>query len=122
MKTVLTSTRRGLDVTEWVTTGAAVVVSTTLYLRYRHPYLARGVVGDLLGFAVLGGCLAVRRQRARHEALVCLAGIGAVWCIRPIWPLRFSSTFWWVVVAVGLAIYVSMRQLVLTRGSVITEP
>lgn len=122
MKTALTSTRRGLDVTEWVTTGVAVVVSTTLYLRYRHPYLARGVVGDLLGFAVLGGILAVRRRRARHEALVCLAGIGAVSCLRPAWPLRFSSTLWWVVVAVGLAIYVSVRQRVLRQASVITEP
>lgn len=113
MKTVLTSNRRALDVTEWVTTGVAVVVSTTLYLRYRHPYLARGVVGDLLGFAVLGGVLVARCRRARHEALVCLAAIGVVWRIRPAWPLRFSSTFWWVVVALGLAIYVSLRQRVL---------
>lgn len=112
---VFTSPCRGLDVTEWVTTGVAVVVSTTLYLQYRHPYLARGVVGDVLGFAVLGGFVVVRRRRVRHEALVCLAAIGVVWRIRPAWPLRFSSIFWWVVVALGLAIYVSLRQLVLSQ-------
>ena len=81
-----------------------------LYLGLGHPYLARGVVGDLLGFAVLGGVLAVRRRRVRHEALVCFAGIGAVWSIGLTWPLRLPSAFWWVTVVVGLGVYLTVRQ------------
>jgi hypothetical protein len=116
METVFTTTRRAFDVAEWVTTGVAVVISTTLYLRNGHPYLARGVVGDLLGFALLAGVLAVRRRRARHEALVCLMGIGVVWSVRPAWPLSFSSNFWWGAVVLGLAIYLGIRQRILAQA------
>lgn len=106
----LTSIRRALDPAEWATTALATVVSTLLYLRHGHPYLARGVVGDLVGFAVLSGILAVRRRRARHEATVCLAAIGAVWCLHPDWPLRLHSTFWWAAVALGFGAYLTVRQ------------
>ena len=116
METAFTSTRRALDVAEWVTTGLALVLSTTLYLRHGHPYLARGVVGDLLGFALLAGVLGLRQRRARHEALVCLAGIGAVWSIRPAWPLSFSSNLWRGAVVLGLAIYLGIRQRMLAQA------
>lgn len=106
----MTSARRALDPAEWVTTALATVVSTLLYLWHGHPYLARGVVGDLVGFAVLSGVLAVRRRRARHEAVVCLAAIGAVWGLHPDWPLRLDSTFWWAAVVLGLGAYLAVRQ------------
>jgi hypothetical protein len=106
----ITSPRRALDPAEWTTTGVAVVTSSILYLRLGHPYLARGVVGDLVGFAVLGGVLAAGGRRARHESLVCFAGIGAVWAARPDWPLRLSSGFWWAAIVLGLSAYVAARQ------------
>lgn len=106
----LTSARRALDPAEWATTGAAVLTSTLLYLRLGHPYLARGVVGDLVGFAVLGAVLVGCGRRARHEAVVCFAGIGVVWAARPEWPLRIPSGVWWVTVILGLSAYVAIRQ------------
>lgn len=109
----LTTNRRSLDGAELATTGLAVVVSSALYLRQGEPYLARGVVGDLLGFGVLGAVLALRRHRVRHEALVCLAGIGAVLGLEPTWPVRLPPGFWWGTVAIGLTAYLAVRQRLL---------
>lgn len=112
----LTTTRLGLDRAELATTVAAVAVSSGLFVAFGHPYLARGVVGDLLGFAALAAVVVARRRRLRHEALVCLAGIALVAAVRPQWPLRLSGEFWWSAVAVGLAAYVAARQRRLRAG------
>jgi len=50
---VLTTRRFALSRSELGTTASAVVVSTTGYLLGGGPYLARGVVGDLLGLGLL---------------------------------------------------------------------
>ena len=63
---VLTTTRAGLDRAEFVTTAVAVAVSSGLYIAQGHPYLARGVVGDLVGLAVLSIVVVRRRRRLRH--------------------------------------------------------
>jgi hypothetical protein len=63
---MLTTTRLGLDRTELVTTAVAVAVSSSLYIAQGHPYLARGVVGDLVGLAVLSGVVIRWRRRLRH--------------------------------------------------------
>ena len=55
-----TTRRFALAPGEWGTTAVAALASTGAYLGAGGPYLARGVVGDLLGFAVLGGVGAVR--------------------------------------------------------------
>lgn len=95
---------------ELLTTSVAVVTSTAAYLTGGHPYLARGVVGDLAGFVLLGaGGLAVK-ARLRHEALVCLALIGVVVLIRPRWPLQLSEGVWWAVFVVGLGAYLAVRR------------
>jgi hypothetical protein len=113
----LTSSRWGLERSEVLTTCAAFAISTTLYLRYRHPYLARGVLGDLIGFAVLAAVLATGRRRLRHEALVCLAAILAVLAVHPEWPLRLRSAVWWLLVALGLLAYlVARRRLFVPEG------
>ena len=49
------ATRRfALSRTEWVTTAVAAAVSRAGYVAAGFPYLARGVVGDLTGFLLLG--------------------------------------------------------------------
>jgi len=96
----------------WSTAGAAAI-STALYVVLGEPYLARGVVGDLAGFAVLTGVLASSGRRARHEALVCLGLIGAVLVAQPDWPLRQGRAVWWTAVTVGLAGYLVVRTRVL---------
>ncbi len=101
---------------EVVSSFAAVVISTVLYLREGEAYLARGVVGDLVGLAVLGRVLQRRRARMRHEALICLAGISVVRALRPGWPLRVSSATWWLALAVALTGYVGARRSVLSRA------
>lgn len=105
----LTTADPGLSRSELATTAVAVAVSTALYLRYGHPYLARGVLGDLLGLAVLTGALVNRRRRLRHEALICLVGIGVLLAARPEWPLRYPSGVWWTVVGVALTGYLLAR-------------
>ena len=112
-----TTTEPVVDGREVATTIAATACSTVLYLREGHPYLARGVVGDLLGFAVLNTVLLSQRKRARHEALVCLAGIAAVHVVAPTWPLAESTRFWWSAVAAGLASYLALRRRVLAPSS-----
>ncbi len=108
-----TSTRRfGLSPWEWATTALAAVVSTVAYLADGYPHLARGVVGDLLGFLVLGAVAALLRARLKHEALLCLLLIAAVLAVRPMWPLELSEPVWWTVFFIGLATYVAVRRRV----------
>lgn len=104
----LSTTRWGLDAEELATTGAAAIVSAGLFVTYGGDYLARGVVGDLLGFAVLTAA-ALRGRRLRHEALVCLSGIGVVHVFAPRWPLSIGPAAWWTAFAVGLASYLIAR-------------
>lgn len=107
------TTTAAVDGREVATTVAATACSTALYLREGHPYLARGVVGDLLGFAVLSAVLLSQRARARHEALVCLAGIAVVRVAAPMWPLAKPPRFWWSTMAAGLTSYLALRRRVL---------
>ena len=111
----LLTARRGLDRSEWVTTVAAFVISTACYLRWRHPYLARGVVGDLVGLALLSG-VAWTGRRLRHEALVCLGSIAVVHVVDPEWPLAVADIVWWLAVVVAVAGYLAVRLRVGTGG------
>jgi hypothetical protein len=110
-----TTRRWGLDRAELATSAVAVVVSTWAFLAYGAPYLARGVVGDSLGFTVLLVPLVLRGRRGRHEALVCLAGIGLVHLLGWRWPLALPSTVWWAVFAVDLGTYLAVRWALLRR-------
>lgn len=110
-----TTTRTALDRAELGSTAIAVVLSTTGYLSGGPAYLSRGVVGDLLGLAVLAAVLLVRRARLRHEALLCLLLIGAVLLVAPQWPLQVAEPVWWVVFTVGLTGYLLVRHVVLVR-------
>jgi hypothetical protein len=103
-------TRRvGLDDGELVSSAIAAAVSGGLYLRFGHAYLARGVVGDLVGFGVLALPVVAHRARLRHEAMVCLAGIGVVHAREPEWPLQVGSSGWWAAFGAGLAGYLLVR-------------
>ena len=116
MSTPTLTTRRGaFDTAEWWSTGLAVVVSGSLYVWFSSPYLARGVVGDLVGFGVLAVPLVRRRVRLRHEAMVCLTGIGVVHAVGPQWPLRVPDAAWWAVFAAGLTGYLVVRDRRLRR-------
>lgn len=106
----LTSTRWGLDRAELVTTAAAVAVSTGLYLSRGHPYLARGVVGDLAGLGLLSLVVLVGRCRLRHEALLCLACIGVVLALDPRWPLRLPGIIWWSAILCAVIVYLFVRR------------
>lgn len=108
-----TASSARLDRVEALSTAAAAVVSTVLYLRQGHPYLARGVIGDIAGFVLLAGVLVSSRRRVRHEALVCLALIVLMLALRPEWPLRYRSSLWWAAVAAGLGGYLVVRTKVL---------
>ncbi|MEW6475221.1 MAG: hypothetical protein AB1679_23440 [Actinomycetota bacterium] len=110
----MTTGRLGLGRSELVTTALAFLVSSALWVSYGHPYLARGVLGDLLGLAGLTVVLWATRRRGRHEALCCLAAIGLVAALSPDWPLRVHDVVWWTAVAVAVAGYVAVRQRVLT--------
>ena len=105
------ATRRfALSSAEVGTTIAAAAVSSGAYLVGGFPYLARGVVGDLLGFAALGLVARGARARVEHEAAVCLAGIGLVLLANPGWPLVLPELAWWGLFTVGLAAYVLVRR------------
>ena len=74
-----------------------------------YPYLARGVVADLVGFGLLaGGGLAVR-ARVKHETAICLALIGLVVVASP--QLALPEPAWWALFLIGLAIYIAIRRL-----------
>ena len=111
-----TTSAWGLSRAEWATTSLAAVVSATAYLTAGSPYLARGVVGDLAGFALLSAVVLVRGARLRHEALLCLTGIGVVVALAPDWPLRLPDAAWWALFTVGLAGYLALRRLRGTRS------
>lgn len=106
----LTTRRFALSRGEWLTTAVAAAVSTTAYLAGGHPYLARGVVGDLLGFAGLAAAGLIVGGRVRHEAAVCLTLIGAVLLTRPSWPLEVPDAVWWIVFVAGLVGYLAVRR------------
>jgi len=113
---LLTTRRWGLSRSELATTALAVAASTTAYLVAGTPYLARGVVGDLVGFGVLGVLGALAGARVKHEALVCLTMIGLVLACAPQWPLRFPEGFWWAVFFPAFAIYVALRWRLCRAG------
>ena len=91
-----------------MTTVAAFAISSALYARWRHPYLARGVVGDLVGLALLS-LVATRRVRLRHEALACLGSIAVVLMVDPDWPLSIPDVAWWLAVVAAVAGYLAIR-------------
>jgi len=113
---VVTTGAWGLDRDEVATTAAAVVASSVAYVVLGDGYLAKGVVGDSLGFTVLGGALVTCGRRLRHEALWCAAGIALVHAAGVEWPLRFPARLWWAVIAADLATYLAVRWLLLGRG------
>jgi hypothetical protein len=106
----LTSGRWGLSPAEWATSVFAYRVSGAMNARWGHPYLARGVVGDLLGLAVLAVAGRALGARPRHEALLCLVAIGAVLLADPDWPLAVDDRTWWLLLAAGLAGYLAVRR------------
>lgn len=112
---MLTTTRLGLDRAELVSTATAVAVSSSLFIAQGHPYLARGVVGDLAGLALLSIVVIRWRCRLRHEALLCLLCIGVVLTLDPGWPVRMPGLLWWSAVAAAVAVYVVVRQRCLLR-------
>ena len=106
----LTTRHFALSKAEQVTTVVAAVASSAAYLRSGHAYLARGVVGDLTGFALLSVVALGAHARARHEAATCLALIGLVLLLHPSWPLVLPEPAWWGLFVVGLAAYVLIRR------------
>ncbi len=104
-----TTRRFALTRAERLTTAMAAAVSTSAYLTSGYPYLARGVVGDLTGFLLLGVSGVALRARVKHEAAVCLLLIGLVVLAAPEWPLALSEPAWWAAFSVGLVGYVSVR-------------
>lgn len=107
-----TTTELALSREEWASSAVAAAVSGSAYLRHGRHYLAPGVVGDLAGFGLLSAVLRRRRVRARHEAAVCLACIGAVCAARQQRLVRLPEPLLWASFAAGLAAYVAQRQRV----------
>ncbi len=107
-----TTRRWGLTGSEWSTSGVAAVVSSAAYLAAGFDYLARGVVGDLLGLALLAAVGTAVGARVRHEAAVCLALIGVVVLASPAWPLRLREAVWWGLFVLGLSAYLVLRRRV----------
>ena len=105
-----TTRQFALSRAEYATTGVAAVVSSAAYVTGGFPYLARGVVGDLSGFLVLGVVGVAAGARVRHEAAACLALIGGVLALDPDWPLRVSEPLWWATFTAGLTAYVVVRR------------
>lgn len=109
-----TTRQSGLDRAELATSAAAILTSRGLYRAHGHPYLARGVVGDLAGFAVLGGVVLATGRRPRHEMLLCLSAIGAVYAAGAEWPLALPEPAWWTLFAAGLGGYLAVRRRIVT--------
>lgn len=107
---IMTTRRFGLSRAEYATTALAAVVSSTAYVTGGFPYLARGVVGDLAGFLLLGVIGTATGARVRHEAAVCLTLIGAVLLVDPQWPLEVPEPAWWALFTLGLSAYVGVRR------------
>ena len=105
-----TTRRSALSRAEYATTGVAVVVSGASYVTVGFPYLARGVLGDLTGFLVLGTIGVTAGARVQHEAAGCLALIGAVLLLDPQWPLELAEPAWWALFSIGLAAYLVVRR------------
>jgi len=105
-----TTRRFALSRAEWVTTVLAGSVSATAYLVVGYPYLARGVVADLLGFVALATVAAVAGARLKHEAAACLALIFLVVLLGPWWPLGVPEAIWWVLFFIGLTGYLAVRR------------
>lgn len=104
-------TRRfALSKAECVTTATAAVVSSAAYVAAGLPYLSRGVVGDLTGFAILATAGAAKGARLQHEAAICLVLIGGVLVLDPEWPLRVREPYWWALFSTGLTTYVLLRR------------
>ncbi len=110
MTAALTTRRFALSRAEWATTAVAGVVSSAAYVKAGYPYLARGVVGDLAGFLVLGVAGGIAGARVKHEAAACLSLIGVVLAIEPGWPLQVSEPVWWGLFSAGLMTYVVARR------------
>ena len=106
----MTTPRFALSRAEYASTAVAAVVSSAAYVTGGFPYLARGVVGDLTGFLVLGVAGVVAGARVRHEAAACLALIGALLLVDPQWPLEIAEPAWWGLFSIGLASYVVVRR------------
>jgi hypothetical protein len=106
----VTTRRFALSRAEYATTAVAAAVSSAAYVTGGFPYLAKGVVGDLAGFLVLGVAGLAVRARVRHEAALCLGLIGAVLLADPDWPLRLAESVWWALFSTGLAAYVVVRR------------
>ena len=106
----VTTRRFALSRSEYASTTVAAIASSTAYVTGGFPYLARGVVGDLTGFVVLGIAGAAAGARVRHEAAVCLTLIGAVLLLDPQWPLKLPESAWWALFSTGLAAYVVVRR------------
>lgn len=106
-----TTRRFALDRAEWVTSAAAASVSTSAYLRHGRAYLAPGVAGDLLGLGVLSQVLRRRDARLRHEAALCLGGIGAVTVATRRTDLpRIPEPVLWGAFAAGSSAYLQVRR------------
>jgi hypothetical protein len=106
-----TTRRFALDRSEWVTSTAAAYVSASAYLRHGRAYLAPGVAGDLIGFGVLSQVLRTRDARLRHEAVLCLACIGAVTAAaRGADVRRPPEPVLWAAFAAGLSAYLQVRR------------
>jgi hypothetical protein len=105
-----TTRRFALSRAEYATTAVAAVASSTGYVTGGFPYLARGVIGDLSGFLVLGIAGVAAGARVRHEAVACLAVIGAVLLLDPQWPLQLAEPAWWALFSIGLTAYVVVRR------------
>ncbi len=102
-----------LDGSEWASSAVAAAISSSAYLRYGRAYLAPGVLGDLIGFAVLSQVLRRRRVRLRHEALLCLACIGGTTiATRGSGVRRVPEPLLWGAFTTGLSAYLRQRRTV----------
>jgi hypothetical protein len=106
-----TTRRSALGTSELLTSVAAAYVSTSAYRGRGPAYLAPGVAGDLVGFAVLSWVLRTRDARLRHEAALCLACIGALTAAtgRTGVP-HVPEPVLWGVFAAGLSAYLRARR------------